>query len=336
MQKIQTLRNYDYVGSLADVCRDFVAEKRASGLKYESTAKKLSQMCRESLNYDITTNELPEDFVRAWIAKQPHETEGNRHSRYNAVRSLAQYMKRLGYEAFCPEKEDVAKHLCSFVPYIFTHDEIQRFFTAADNIRREKYSASPRYHITIPVMMRVLYCCGLRVSEVIGLLNSDVDLDVGILTIHASKLENSRYLPVSDELLCVLCEYAKTMPVYRNYDDYFFTAPDGGMYDSCAVYNAFRRILRDAGIPHGGKGNGPRVHDLRHTFAVHSLQKFISGGKDVTAMLPKLSAYLGHANFRCTEPYVRMTAEVYPEISVLLQDKYGRLIPNAEKYNEDY
>jgi hypothetical protein len=132
MQNIQTLKDYDYVGALADVCRNFVAEKRATGLKYETPAKKLNQMCRESLNYDISANTLPENFVRAWIAKKPHETEGNRHSRYNAVRSLAQYMKRLGYDAFCPEKEDVGKYSSDFIPYIFTHDEIQRFFAASN------------------------------------------------------------------------------------------------------------------------------------------------------------------------------------------------------------
>ena len=331
----KTLKDYNYVGVLGDICQKFVAEKRATGLKYDVVAKKLNQMCRDSLNYDIEKNTLPECFVRDWITKRPHETESNRHCRYSVIRGLAQYMNRIGYVAFYPGKEEVAKYSRTFVPYIFTHNEIKRFFTAANNFVREKYSSSPRCHIVMPVIMRVLYCCGLRVSEAVGLRISDVDLEMGILTICASKHEKSRYVPVSDELICVLREYAKTISDRKNDAGYFFAAPDSGIYDTYTIYAAFRKVLRDAGIPHGGKGKGPRLHDFRHSFAVHSMQKFIAEGKDVTAMLPKLSAYLGHVSFRYTEPYVRMTAEVYPEISALLNKRYGQLIPNAEGYHED-
>lgn len=334
MENVSKYREYSFVGVLADVCRDFVAEKRAAGFKYDTEAKLLSRMCCMSLGYDIPPNTLPEVFVRGWISKSPYETEATRHIRYNTARVLAQYMQRLGYDAFCPGKEDVGKYSTSFAPYIFTHDEIRRFFEAADNTKMEKYSSSPRYHIVMPLIMRVLYCCGMRVSEATGLLCSDVDLDEGILTVRASKQEKSRYVPMSGELTSKLKEYAETQP-YRNEDDHFFSPPDGGVYDASAIYDAFRRFLRDAGIPHGGKGKGPRLHDFRHSFAVHSLQKFISDGRDVTAMLPKLSAYLGHVSFRYTEPYVRMTAEVYPEISALLQEKYGNLIANMEECNEN-
>ena len=334
MQASNKPKDYCYVGALADVCHGLVAEKRAAGFKYDTEAKKLGQMCRASVNYNIPPNTLPETFVCEWIAKSPNETEANRHLRYTTARVLAQYMKRLGYEAFCPEKENVGKYSTSFTPYIFTHDEILRFFKAANDTRREKHSASPRYHIIMPIFMQILYCCGMRVSEVAGLMSSDVDLDEGILTVRASKQEKSRYVPMSEELVCVLRKFVKTKPI-SGADSYFFTSPDGGPYAHSSVYNAFRRFLRDAKIPHGGKGKGPRLHDFRHSFSVHSLQKFITDGKDVTAMLPKLSTYLGHINLRYTEPYVRLTAEVYPEISALLQEKYGNLIANVEGYDEN-
>jgi len=334
MQNSNILKNCSYIGGLAEVCRGLVAEKRAAGLKYETEGLLLSRMCRATLKYDFPPNTLPEEFVRQWIAKKSNETEANRHSRYIIVRVLAQYMKRLGYDAFYPEKEDVGKYRTSFTPYIFTHDEIQRFFEAANSAKREKFSTSPRYHLIMPLIMRMMYCCGMRVSEVTGLLVSDVDMDDGILTVRASKQENSRYIPMSVELVCALRKYTESQPE-RSADSHFFSSPDGGKYDISAIYRAFRRFLRDAGIPHGGKGKGPRMHDFRHSFSVHSLQKFISDGKDVTAMLPKLSAYLGHASLRYTEPYVRLTAEVYPEISALLQEKYGNLIPNAESYDEN-
>jgi integrase len=328
--------DYEYIGILSEICNKYVAEKRASGYKFNAQAKLLRRLCNFSINYEILPNTLPEDFVRAWIAKKPYETESSRHLRYSAVRGLAEYMNRLGYSAYIPVKHDIAKYSTAFVPYIFTHDEIRRFFTAAYKMERAKYSTSPRYHIVMPLLLRTLYCCGLRVSEVTKLLISDVDLEQGILLLRDSKLGKSRYVPMSEELTEKYKEYALGIPkIQSNAGDYFFAAPDGGYYDGRAVYDSFRRTLRDAGISHGGKGKGPRVHDFRHTFSVHTLQKWIANGHDVTAMLPKLSAYLGHVNMRYTEPYVRMTAEVYPEISALMEEKYGGLIPKAEDYNEN-
>jgi len=111
-------------------------------------------------------------------------------------------------------------------------------------------------------------------------------------------------------------------------DDWFFAAPDGGRYSGREVYHVFREVLWEAGISHGGKGNGPRLHDFRHTFAVHCLQKWVASGAELTTAIPRLSAYLGHEGFASTEQYLRMTAEVYPEISELMQRQFGYIIPS--------
>ena len=319
---------HTFVGPLGEVCEKFIAERRGTGLQSNFESKQMSALCRFSLDYNLESGTLPEDFVRAWIAKKSHETESNRHGRYICTRQLAQYMKRMGYSAFCPEKEDIAKYTSTFVPYIFTRDEIHRLLAAADTATNSKYSTSPHYHIIMPAVIRTLYCCGLRVSEALNLLVSDVDFEQKLLAVHDSKQGKSRYVPMSQELSNKLATYANSRPD----SNWFFPAPDGGFYTLRSVYTFFRRTLVCAGISHGGRGKGPRVHDLRHTMAVHSLQRYAAAGHDVTAFLPKLSAYLGHDTMRYTEPYVRMTAEVYPEISELLQQKYGALIPQAEDF----
>ena len=78
------------------------------------------------------------------------------------------------------------------------------------------------------------------------------------------------------------------------------------------VYGWFRKILVRAGIPYAGGHQGPRIHDLRHTFAVHSLAKMAESGLDLYCALPYLSTYLGHQSIRATNGYVRLTAEMYP------------------------
>ena len=93
------------------------------------------------------------------------------------------------------------------------------------------------------------------------------------------------------------------------------------------------KLLYRAGIAHGGKGYGPRVHDYRHTFAVHSLQKSIGKGQDIMTMLPILATYLGHKDLRGTQYYLRLTTDLYPYILETLEHKYGNLLEGGE-HNE--
>jgi integrase len=85
----------------------------------------------------------------------------------------------------------------------------------------------------------------------------------------------------------------------------------------------------DAGIPYGGKGNGPRLHDLRHTFAVHTLQQWVKQGEDLTAMLPVLSVFMGHKSMRSTSQYLRLTAEVYPDVVRQVEETCAYVIPGG-------
>ncbi len=104
------------------------------------------------------------------------------------------------------------------------------------------------------------------------------------------------------------------------------------MISPMTVYQRYRRYLEAAGISHGGKGQGPRLHDIRHTFAVHVLQKWIKEEEDLTAMLPILSTYMGHKTVRSTALYLRLTAEVYPELMKKVESSCAYVIP--EVYHE--
>lgn len=145
---------------------------------------------------------------------------------------------------------------------------------------------------TLPIIFRILYGCGLRVSEVVGLRCKDVNLEEGILTIREAKTDRDRYIPLSDSVKEACISYSdKTW--WEKDSDFFFPTPDKTMISPMTIYQRYRRYLEVAGISHGGKGQGPRLHDIRHTFAVHVLQKWIKEEADLTAMLPILSTYMG-------------------------------------------
>lgn len=316
-----------YYGMLAEICEKYVAEKQTLGYDYKEASKRLSKFTKFSMAYNFPANTLPKEMVLDFVKRNPNEEYRNCEIRCTVVRDLAKYMIRNGYDAYLLPVEYLGKRPSRYIPYIFTHDEIQLFFKVIDGLTYKKHSSSPRRHLVLPVLFRFLYCCGLRISEVLNLLGNDVDLNEGILLIRESKFEKTRYVPLSDELLSICIKYDKTRLRSCNpEDDWFFAAPNGGRYSERSIYSAFRDFLSDANISHKGRGKGPRLHDLRHTFAVHCLQKAIETGAEPTTVLPRLSTYMGHSSFKATEYYLKMTAEIYPQIIEQLEKELGYIV----------
>ena len=109
---------------------------------------------------------------------------------------------------------------------------------------------------------------------------------------------------------------------HRKDEAAFFQTTCVGHYASGTILYAWRQTLYCAGISYGGKGKGPRIHDLRHTFAVHCLQKWVEAGEDLNAKLPYLSAYMGHAGLYSTQQYLRLTAEAFPHIVSAMEHNF--------------
>ena len=174
----------------------------------------------------------------------------------------------------------------------------------------------------MPTLFRILYCCGLRPGEVLRLEVGDVDLKKGVLLVRASKNDNDRYVPMSHELTEVCRRYAAEVHFNGVTHKYFFPAPNGGMISSMNIYTNFHRFLRKAGISYGGKGKGPRVYDLRHTFAVHCLRHLVLSGKDIAVYHQALKTYMGHSFFKYTAYYLKLTTDMFPDIREKMEVYY--------------
>lgn len=308
---------------LATCMVDFVEQKRALGYKYNT--------CVEVFNsFDLFCNEkklaspsISRDFLALWEEKRPHENETTQYQRISCVRALCRHMHNNGYEApttFHP----APKKSQGFVPYIFTKDELKRLFAAVDETKPS--SSSPLRHLVMPVLFRLIYTCGLRVSEAVHLKVTDVDLTQGVMAIYAGKENKDRLIGISDSMLDYMRNY-KNHPLIKNsLSEYFFPSTDGGFYDTSTIYDYFRRYLFAAGIPHRGRGKGPRVHDLRHSFAVHVLNKWASEGKDIYTCLPILRAYMGHSRITSTEEYLRLVPEAYSELTDPFKNRFQEIV----------
>jgi integrase/recombinase XerD len=262
-----------------------------------------------------------------WAEKRQDEHVNWLIRRITPVRQLAKYMNRMGIEAYVIPPGIPGK-MIRYVPHIFTDQELQAFFAEIDQCAVSPYSP-PARHLIIPVIFRLLYCCGLRSSEARLLNVEDVDLENGQLTIRHSKGDKDRNVMMSEEVLN-LCRiyHSKVSRVFPN-RVVFFPNQYGKHYHHSMIDYWFHLFWNKTGMTNISSGNPPRVHDFRHTFAVKRLNLWVQEGKDLNACLPYLCMYLGHAHLTATDYYLHFVPEFFPLFKKKTLEKCVNLIPEV-------
>jgi integrase len=314
-----------FVGEFRELLEAFIEQKRRLGYKYDTTRKKLHQFSLFTLNYSIENKILSKQLVTEWTAKRKNESVKNWADRSSYLRQFALYLQNLGYPVFIPPENHKLRR-GDYIPYIFTHEEIKCFFCVVDSIPPHPLS---NRHQSYPLLFRLLYCCGLRISEAVHLKISDIDFEKGVLLIRESKFNKDRMIPLSATLAEMFVRYQALFNRYQAPEDYYFRNKIRTPLTGDHVYARYREMLWKAGISHGGKGKGPRIHDFRHTFCVHTLAKQVKNGIDLYVALPILSTYLGHSSVGATQRYVRLTAEAYPELIEKVSQTCAYIFPEA-------
>lgn len=315
-----------FVGPFKQHIQNYIELKKAVGYKYNTEAGHLRRFDRFTLEKYSQATALTKEIVLDWCCKRSYEAQATQCSRASILREFGKYLDSIGFSAYIIPKGYFPTEK-QYMPYIYTVDELTRFFAQTDKCRF--CYECPYRHLIMPVIFRMIYMCGLRVSEARLLKIADVDLENGILTIHHSKKDNSRLVPMSD-LLTERCRHFSKM-VHPNpiAEDYYFPALGRKPMRNCNLYNNFRKFLWRAGISHGGRGHGPRIYDFRHTYAVHCLKKWAEQEKDLTVYLPVLKTYMGHDSFDETAYYLRMTVDVFPDITLKMETRYPGIIPKV-------
>ncbi|HWW42443.1 tyrosine-type recombinase/integrase [Pedobacter sp.] len=303
-----------YYSVYGPLIEKFIDLKKSLGYKYQGGSLVLVRFDRLAVLRDEPEVGITKELAQTWGTKDPNETDSTWYIRIEIVKQFSLFLCHLGYTSYIAR---LPKFNCSYVPYIFSEQQICALFSACDKLQLNICSSRSIVFI-VPALFRLLYSTGVRISEALSLLYDDVHLQERYLILRSCKNGRDRLIPISDSLAEVLMDYLKYRDYYNglkgNGSGHLFISREGR---PCAIQTAyvwFRKILRKAGIPHGGKGLGPRLHDLRHTFSVHTLSKMATGGLDLYYSLPILSAYLGHKSISATEKYVRLTADMYPSI----------------------
>jgi integrase/recombinase XerD len=309
---------------LSELMEKFIHEKQAYGYRYTRENHELLRLDRFLCKIGLQSLELPRDIVDKWTAKRVYEKASNQRLRIIRIRQFALYLRRQGINAYVPETTKAFVKRIEFTPYIFNHQQVNNILQAADNTPPD--TRSPMRHLIMPEVFRLLYCCGMRVSEVLHLKSSDVNLAAGILTIRKSKFNKDRLVPLAPAMTARMRKYASVLGE-GNSSSVFFSKADGEPYSKGTVYYFFRQLLWKCSIPHGGRGKGPRLHDLRHSFAVHRLESWYRQGEDLGVKLPLLAAYMGHKNLVSTQWYLHLTPEIFPNIVTRFEQFAGHVIP---------
>ncbi|GAE93800.1 mobile element protein [Gracilibacillus boraciitolerans JCM 21714] len=303
----------------------YIEEMKSVGYKYKKGSSLLKKFDTLASNEELLNVNLPKELVLLWTEKRLNESISTRSGRISIIRGLGKYMVRLGYEAYIYPAATITIDRYSYVPYIFSEIELKNIFTICDNYPFSE--VSPKRHLILPILFRILYGCGFRISEALSLKLKDVDLNQGTLFIRNTKFGKERKVPMAENLTKRCRLYVEEIHRLESSDTFLFPSPYGGHYKESTIYKLFREILWKAGISHSGKG--PRIHDIRHTFAVHCLKKWVLNEEDITNLLPYLSAFLGHVDLRGTQHYLRLTADLYPKIIESVEQNFSILIPEV-------
>lgn len=323
--------NNHFIGPLKKHCENFISWKRSGGLKYDTERAMLIRFDRFTCNYSFAPDTLPREVVEAWCQKRENEHPRTHCSRVRTAKLLAQYMVRCGYNAYITYLPSEVKSKRKFLAHIYSDSELQKIFAVIDNLDPKKY---PYGYIHYPVLFRLYYSAGLRLSEAFNIKNKDIDFKTEAIIIRNTKFGKTRIVPLHHDMFAILKDF-----IFHNENNdpesYVFSRNQNTQKPEKTIGSFFTKVVRRAGLYHGGKSKGMRIHDFRHTFAVRSLRNAYLSGIDITNFMPYLCAYLGHADLRGTELYLQLTADVFPEITDRFSHSFSKIIPQGDKYEEN-
>ena len=315
-----------FISYLAESIVSFVEYKvNVGGCTAESFLPVMSLFDRHCVNHPEPAICLKQDTVLCFLVIGPYEKNSTAIRKSSIIRSFGRYLAavlRIKDVYIVPAL--VKRGQKTFVPYVFTHDEIARLLHEVRSYQpKQEYTRTPNMVNCMACIFTMLYCTGMRISEVTNLKTREVDLEQRIIHINQAKNDNHRIVTISDSLAEACNRYLEKTKRCKTSDIYFFntsSAYNDGCVSFKRAYTYFRRFLDAAGIEHKGKGFGPRMHDIRGTFAVHSLRKLSQIPGDINVHLMSLSVFMGHQSIYCTQEYLWLTGELFQDILEKMED----------------
>jgi integrase/recombinase XerD len=306
---------------LAPRLQAFLDTRRAGNQRGVSSQKILLYLDRFLMGELKPGQPLTREIVERWNETMSHLNPNTRINRLSVLRQFCRYLSHFDprtciiYRSYLPRRSRP-------VPHIYTRDEVRKIMAAA---RRLGPPGSLR-PVVVSTLIGLLYATGLRIGEALNLTLGDINLRRSVIEVREGKFGKSRYVPLSSTTASRMRDYlerrrkagfstAPTAPVFPNVN--------GKRHHYPSFVTVFLEIIRSLGL-RGPKGErGPRIHDLRHTFAVERLTAWYREGSHLGAKLPLLSTYLGHSTVTGTEVYLHATAQLLQSAGRRFHDHFA-------------
>jgi integrase/recombinase XerD len=261
----------------------------------------------EAAGADYVTTPLALD----WAVAHPEVLPVTKRQRLAAVRGFANYLNSFDDRTEVPSPDLLPATYSRVAPHIYTDAEIDALMAATATL-------SPPFRAsTYRALIGLLAVSGIRVGEAIRLDDSDIDNARSLLVVRNSKLEKAREVPLHSSTLVALAAYEterdRHFPERSN--ESLFVSTLGTRLHPCTVRHTWWHLIARAGVHGRGQRSRPRIHDIRHSFAVKTLASWYQQGIDVDASMPLLSKVLGHANPASTYWYLSGTPELFTHVA---------------------
>lgn len=276
----------------------FIKYKRSGGLKYENEISYLSRIDERLSALHLTDKEITAETFD-YLSEPSVRKEHNYALQYYVLKDLCIFLQMRGYKNI--RYEERSFHIrSSHIPVIFSRDEMISIITAADReaVKRKGRKVFRNYYGCC-IILRLLYSCGLRISEAINIRYEDFDRIQGTIYIYNSKRDVSRLIVVSDSMKQCLEQYFDFFAIRSGL---LFTNLKGKKLSEDFFRGFYHSILSAVGYD-----NSIRVHDLRHTFTNTALEQMMDAGYSENTILAYLSRFLGHNTITETEYYIHFT-----------------------------
>jgi integrase/recombinase XerD len=307
------------MSQLRTAAEGYLATRRALGFKLRLQGRLLWQFVDYLEGRGLET--ITVDAAIAW-ASAPRTSPVWHGMRFGVARRFAVHLQLLDPRCEVPPLDAVPEGHRRLPPHIYSADQIRALVDAARRLRPALRAA------TAETVIGLFAVTGMRSGEVLRLNRSDVDLTAGTLRVVATKGNKSRELALHESTVVALARYAKrrdeAFPASSSPS--FFVSSTGRRLSESTLHATFRHLVNAAGLelPPGSRARRPRPHDVRHSFAVSTLLAWHRTGEDVQALLPALSAYLGHVEPKDTYWYLSAVPELLSLASARAEERRER------------
>jgi integrase/recombinase XerD len=291
----------------------YVDHKRSLGMKFTTEGFVLRAFCAALA--DVAMNQVRAGPVEAFLGGSNHSlVTATWTKKYSVINGFYRFALAHNHTRSSPLPARAPKLTePAFIPYIYSQQELKRMLDAVPAACGSHSVAVPTS--TFRTLLMLLYGAGLRLGEALSLTVADVDLDQAILCVRGTKFYKTRLVPLCADLTFALAQHVGAHCTDQP-DAPFLRLRNGKRVSQSAARSAFRRVRILAGLARsGGTRHQPRLHDLRHTAAVHRLIAWYRNGENLQFMLPRLATFLGHVNLAGTQRYLTLTPELLNEAS---------------------